>query len=268
MKIGALTSKPYAFVARPWELKSVVSLDFFDLALNPIIFSIRGLEVLRVLPMHSKTEFYWISDKTRYFYDALKNQRVINSFSLTEDKEIVSFTGLLSIYVSSILGLWTYHPYDRRYHEISEINFGDELPIPLEVVAGYPGIDNKSRIDFFNHNILSVRDFINLFNIYWYWHPWLPFAGNSDFRHMFFSSLDNINEKTSCFFVKDFQFTFPSLFLKLKKKQSLNFALGFSLRQEGFFTLDFALSKLLNFKDKVYLSLFDNQSFSYIYFMD
>lgn len=70
-KIGALTSKPYAFNARPWELKNINTIDIFDSFGSSIRLDFRDKEILRVLPRKSE----WISDKVRFFYDSLKYQR-------------------------------------------------------------------------------------------------------------------------------------------------------------------------------------------------
>lgn len=76
--VGALTSKPYAFIARPWELRSVESFDFFDSLSSSIRIDIRGLEVVRILP---RTDTFlndeWISDYIRFCYDSLKIQRIL-----------------------------------------------------------------------------------------------------------------------------------------------------------------------------------------------
>ncbi|MEQ8866534.1 MAG: NADH-quinone oxidoreductase subunit NuoG, partial [Thalassobaculum sp.] len=75
--VGALTSKPYAFVSRPWELKKVESIDVMDAVGCNIRVDARGQEVLRVLPrLHEDINEEWISDKTRYACDGLKRQRL------------------------------------------------------------------------------------------------------------------------------------------------------------------------------------------------
>jgi len=75
--VGALTSKPYAFIARPWELKKVESVDVMDAVGSNIRVDARGSEVLRVLPrLHEDINEEWISDKTRYACDGLKRQRL------------------------------------------------------------------------------------------------------------------------------------------------------------------------------------------------
>ncbi len=75
--VGALTSKPYAFAARPWELKKTESIDVHDAVGSNIRVDTRGAEVLRVLPrLHEDVNEEWISDKTRFACDGLKRQRI------------------------------------------------------------------------------------------------------------------------------------------------------------------------------------------------
>ena len=75
--VGALTSKPYAFTARSWELKSTDSLDVSDALGASIKVDSRGTEVMRILPrMNEAVNEEWISDKARYQYDGLKRQRL------------------------------------------------------------------------------------------------------------------------------------------------------------------------------------------------
>lgn len=75
--VGALTSKPYAFNARPWELKKTESIDVLDGVGSAIRVDSRGVEVMRVLPRtNDDVNEEWINDKTRFAYDGLKTQRL------------------------------------------------------------------------------------------------------------------------------------------------------------------------------------------------
>ena len=75
--VGALTSKPYTFIARPWELKSIESIDTFDGIGSNIRIDVRGYEIMRILPrLNEKINEEWISDKTRFAFDGLKRQRL------------------------------------------------------------------------------------------------------------------------------------------------------------------------------------------------
>src|SRR6185437_1952767 len=75
--VGALTSKPYAFQARPWELIKTESVDVMDAAGSNIRVDTRGSEVLRILPrLNEDINEEWISDKTRFIWDGLRTQRL------------------------------------------------------------------------------------------------------------------------------------------------------------------------------------------------
>jgi NADH-quinone oxidoreductase subunit G len=75
--VGALTSKPYAFQARPWELTKTESIDAMDAAGSNIRVDVRGREVQRVMPrLHEDVNEEWISDKSRFIWDGLRTQRL------------------------------------------------------------------------------------------------------------------------------------------------------------------------------------------------
>ncbi|TFK64653.1 NADH-ubiquinone oxidoreductase [Pluteus cervinus] len=75
--VGALTSKPYAYHARPWELKNTESVDVLDAVGSNIRVDSRGVQVMRIQPRtNDDVNEEWISDKTRYAYDGLKFQRL------------------------------------------------------------------------------------------------------------------------------------------------------------------------------------------------
>ena len=75
--VGALTSKPYAFTARPWELVRTESIDTMDAVGAAIRIDSRGPEVMRILPrLHEDVNEEWIGDKSRFAYDGLKRQRI------------------------------------------------------------------------------------------------------------------------------------------------------------------------------------------------
>lgn len=75
--VGALTSKPYAFISRPWETRKTESIDVLDAVGSNIVVSTRSGEVMRILPrMNEDINEEWISDKTRFAYDGLKRQRL------------------------------------------------------------------------------------------------------------------------------------------------------------------------------------------------
>jgi len=75
--VGALTSKPYAFMARPWETRKTETVDVLDSVGSNIVVTHRTGEVLRIMPrMNEDVNEEWISDKTRFACDGLKRQRL------------------------------------------------------------------------------------------------------------------------------------------------------------------------------------------------
>ena len=104
---GALTSKPYAFNSRPWELRSVQSIDTLDGMGSNIRIDFKETEVLRILPRRNPDiNENWISDKTRFFYDGLKRQRLTSPYMMKNGglkavkwkKAISTFSSVLKVF--------------------------------------------------------------------------------------------------------------------------------------------------------------------------
>jgi NADH-quinone oxidoreductase subunit G len=75
--VGALTSKPYAFTTRPWELRKTETIDVMDAVGSNIRVDTRGPEVMRVIPrLNEDVNEEWLADKSRFSYDGLKRQRL------------------------------------------------------------------------------------------------------------------------------------------------------------------------------------------------
>ncbi|MGO3932883.1 NADH-quinone oxidoreductase subunit NuoG [Rhodopseudomonas pseudopalustris] len=85
--VGALTSKPYAFSARPWELTKTQSVDVMDALGSAIRVDTRGREVMRILPrVNDAVNEEWISDKSRHVVDGLRTQRLDRPYVRDGDK--------------------------------------------------------------------------------------------------------------------------------------------------------------------------------------
>ena len=107
--VGALTSKPYAFVARPWELRKTESVDVFDAVGSNIRIDSRGSQVLRVLPrLNEGVNEEWISDKARFAIDGLSHRRL--------DR-----------------------PYIRRDGQLREAGWREALDLVADRLKGVPG---------------------------------------------------------------------------------------------------------------------------------
>ena len=75
--VGALTSKPYAYRVRPWELRSVKAIDFLDSFGSNINYELSGTEIYRVLPIINKNiNQEWLTDKARYSFDSQESMRI------------------------------------------------------------------------------------------------------------------------------------------------------------------------------------------------
>ncbi|ORX72991.1 NADH-ubiquinone oxidoreductase 75 kDa subunit, mitochondrial-like protein [Linderina pennispora] len=89
--VGALTSKPYSFHARPWELKNTESIDVMDALGSNIRVDSRGEEVMRIIPRtNDEINEEWISDKARFVFDGLKRQRLTTPLVRDGDKFVAA----------------------------------------------------------------------------------------------------------------------------------------------------------------------------------
>ncbi|MBV7409453.1 NADH-quinone oxidoreductase subunit NuoG [Maritimibacter sp. DP1N21-5] len=85
--VGALTSKPYAYTARPWELTKTETIDVMDALGSNIRVDTKGREVMRILPRnHDGVNEEWISDKTRFVWDGLRRQRLDRPYVRVDGK--------------------------------------------------------------------------------------------------------------------------------------------------------------------------------------
>lgn len=91
--VGALTSKPYAFSARPWEITKKETLDFYELFGENVRIDFKGTEILRILPLEKfGSPSDWITDKSRLFFDGILKQKVSSpALSLIQQKTSFSW---------------------------------------------------------------------------------------------------------------------------------------------------------------------------------
>lgn len=98
--MGALTSKPQAFHSRPWELQSVNSYDFNDALMLAIRLDLRSNTIMRVIPRLDLTRISrWIPDKTRFFFDGLRQQRLALPFFNIKQKSSENITAYKTSWV-------------------------------------------------------------------------------------------------------------------------------------------------------------------------
>lgn len=106
--VGALTSRPYAFAARPWDLTKTETIDVLDAVGSNIRVDSRGEAVLRVLPrINEDINEEWISDKTRHACDGLRVQRLDRPYIRGNDGKLreASWEDALSLVASKMKGL-------------------------------------------------------------------------------------------------------------------------------------------------------------------
>lgn len=187
--IGALTSKPYAFTARSWELRSVETIDFFDTFASNIRVDTRGVEVMRILPCINNTiNEEWISDKIRFSYDGLKKQRLyvplLRNF-VTNKLENSNWKDVFSKLKSFFL---------KNYNFVFII--GDFLDLETQLLVKL--LNNKLGGKIYNQN----------FNI-----------NRVDFRANYLCD-QQILENSNCIFLigLHLRFEFPVLNLKIRRK--------------------------------------------------
>ena len=85
--VGALTSRPYAFTARPWELRKTETIDVMDALGSNIRVDMRGREAMRIMPRnHDDVNEEWLSDKSRFIWDGLNTQRLDRPFIRKDGK--------------------------------------------------------------------------------------------------------------------------------------------------------------------------------------
>jgi NADH-quinone oxidoreductase subunit G len=97
--VGALTHKPYAFTARPWELRKTDSIDVMDAVGSNVRVDARGPEVLRVLPrLNEDINEEWLADKSRWAIDGLTKRRLDRPFAKKDGKlQAVSWNDALAV---------------------------------------------------------------------------------------------------------------------------------------------------------------------------
>ena len=96
--VGALTSKPYAFIARPWELNKTDSVDVLDAVGASIRVDARGGEVLRVLPrLNEDVNEEWLADKSRFSIDGLKRRRLDSCWVKRDGKLVKAKSPIIEV---------------------------------------------------------------------------------------------------------------------------------------------------------------------------
>ena len=173
--VGALTSKPYVFEARPWELKKTESIDVMDAVGSNIRIDTYGWEVKRILPkINESINEEWISDKTRYACDGLKYQRLdtpyirsndgfkkiswADAFGILTDKIKSTNSDKIGCITGDLTNMETLFSVKELFNKILNCKNLDSRPVKTYV-------NNSSRTNYiFNTKISNIEksDFILL----------------------------------------------------------------------------------------------------------
>lgn len=139
--VGALTSKPYAFRARPWELKHFESVDVLDGLGSNIRVDARGLEVMRILPrLNDDINEEWINDKTRFACDGLKTQRLTTPLIRRNDRFLPATWEQALIEIGTVFQKIS--PKENEFKAIAGHLVDTESLVALKDLANKLGSDN------------------------------------------------------------------------------------------------------------------------------
>merc|ERR1712224_1016492 len=166
--VGALTSKPYAFNARPWELDSVTTIDLNDSAGVNIRIDLKESEIVRILPRECDLiNEEWISNKTRFFYEGLKVGRLKSSLIRTCSKRYNFFNWKNTI---NLLSFFFYNTSKLK----SKLSFVHDCFVSLETISSFkdlskicgvsnikPGLSVKIISDDFKNFIFNIDHLVN-----------------------------------------------------------------------------------------------------------
>lgn len=150
--VGALTSKPYAFSARSWELETVKVVDIFDSFGTSVLLGLRGSRVLRILPfINFKLNEDWITDRVRFSYDGFSNQRLTNPMIKHEGSLIpCSWFNALNCFVSKLQRKFSLQSFIGPTVE-REVTFSVQKFLALlgfQHMSNF--VDNRHSFTFFN----------------------------------------------------------------------------------------------------------------------
>jgi NADH-quinone oxidoreductase chain G len=197
--VGALTSKPYSFVARPWELSSFNTIDLNDIMHVNIRVDVRDTKILRILPrLNSKLNENWISDVTRFSYDGFFINRLTSPVLKKGDSFVVSS--------------WLNVLFKFKKLQFNKVNFILGGFIDAETSAIVKHVCNKQGD--FSALILNHRKTLNDFRL------------NFFFDSKVFDNLDNFN--SIFLFNTNLRLENPLLNLRLKKLSDKNLIKVFS----------------------------------------
>lgn len=166
--VGALTSKPYAFKARSWELKKTDTIDIMDAMGSNIRVDSRGLEIMRILPrLNEDINEEWIADKARFCYDGFKYQRLDKAYLKNHEKLNAVKSEEVYEKIASLIKNLKPHEIGALSGNLQSLNdifalkkFMDKLGSKnIECRLHNQKIDAKNKVDFlFNTSIAEIEN--------------------------------------------------------------------------------------------------------------
>lgn len=246
---GALTSKYYAYKSRSWELEVVEILDFFDSFLNLIRVDLRGTKILRILPRiginDSLISAPWISNKSRFAFDGLSNNRIENPF-IADKNSVKKKENSLNYFVKQ---KWeTIFPLFNKFLFKNILYTKSILKMFL---GGFKSLNDS----------LIIKDFINLIGFRFFIDIDIGNYFLVDQRYYFLNNIDFSILKSNCFFLLGFNPRLESVYVNLKLKENLkknNFLKIFSF---GSFNSNYIYKSLYFSNNLKYLfKLFEGRS--------
>ena len=191
--VGALTSKPYSFKGRSWELINYRTVDVLDSLNSDIVVSLKGFDVLRILPCFTSFNVSeWISDKTRFFYDSFDFFRIKKCW-LKKNNNFIDWSSSLTLIRSLFLDC-------QKKKKNLGIVLGALCDLETVVLSKYLG------------NLIGSSDIYSDFNC--------EFSGNLDFRSNYsFNSFESLENCDFCLIIgADLRSEASSLNLVIKKR--------------------------------------------------
>ena len=122
--VGALTSKPYPFVNRSWELKNVTSIDFSDGFGTPIQVFIKNNHIIKILPGYDKITYRttWISDKTRFAFDGMFSpEKIVHTFINSNKKQSFASLSWQKLFKEFFITLYFQNHLSKHYYQPNQM---------------------------------------------------------------------------------------------------------------------------------------------------
>lgn len=135
--VGALTSKPYPFISRNWELKNVTSIDYSDGFGTPVQLALKNNQIIKVLPGYEKATYKtnWISDKTRFSFDGMFSpEKIVYSFIDNNNKKSFISLSWKKLFKEFFCTLYFQNHLSKHFYQPHQITVCLDKNISLEVL--------------------------------------------------------------------------------------------------------------------------------------